>query len=274
MSHPPSGFYRKGELEYVSVSEILQQTSPAFDPGKQIALDKWRKKEENHEAVVENAKRRGHYIHAHVEECLTGIESKNQEAKLSFEELISLNIPAYIANLGEVLSAIAEENHISSESASARKAIEPESPFRLERPIFSPYGWAGTPDLFLNWSRLYSVWDWKSARSFKELDEGQKPKPRPRSRYKDAGLQISAYALSNNLKRFFGQPDRPQIKQGVVCVCYDWREPQIHIFTAEQLAEFGMLFVERYEFYCEMNEVCFPRIFQKNSESIIEQVMI
>lgn len=276
MSHPASGFYRKGEHEYVSVSEILQQTSHAFDIGKQIALSKWRAKEENHEQITMQAKRRGHCIHAHAEESFTGKESKNQEARLSLDEIIAMNIPGYIANLGEVLEQIKTENCIDENDydSSLVKSIESGFPFRLERPIFSPYGWAGTPDIFLRWLGLYTGWDWKSARSFKELEEGQKPKPRPRSRYKDAALQLSAYSLANNLKRHFGEPDRPKITQGAVCVCYDWREPQIHLFDAEQLAESAMLFVERYEFYCEMNKTSFPRIFQKNPESLVEELFI
>jgi hypothetical protein len=276
MSHPASGFYldKDGKREYVSVSEILQQTSPVFDPGKHIALEKWREKEKNHEEIGANSRSRGHFLHAYIEEDLTGKEVKNKEAQLSMDKMISLAIPAYVANLGSVLEEIKRENQIdpSNYEECLRRAVELGFPLRLEKPIFCPYGWAGTPDAFLRWASLYTVWDWKTARSITE--EGVEKKARSRSRYKDAGLQLSAYALSNNLKIHFGQPDRPKINQGAVCVCYDWREPQIHLFTAEQLAEQAVLFVERFEFYCEMHETSFPRIFQGNVESIVEEILV
>lgn len=250
MVHPTSGFYVKDDHEYVSVSSVLGGTNELFNPGKIKGLEFWRRNEPNWEEIVARAQRRGKIIHAEVETTLMNTTTAGHEDEASYEEILQYNIHEYIMYIAPLLDLIKEQNY---EGGIVRKD------FSLEGVLFCPHGYAGTADARFMWDGKYTIWDWKTVRSYTEYEnkaKGQKLKPR--SKYDDAFLQIGAYALANNV--LFKKGEAPAlIKQGVICVCYDWREPQLHILDAQKLKQAALDFVKRYEAYCELMETSFPR---------------
>jgi hypothetical protein len=250
MAHPTSGFYVKDDHEYVSVSSVLGATNELFNPGKIKGLEFWRRNEPDWEDIVARAQRRGKIIHAEVETTLLNTTTQGHEDEASYEEILQHNIHEYITHLAPLLELIKNENY---DNGNIRKD------FSLEGVLFCPHGYAGTADGRFLWEGKYTIWDWKTVRSYKEYDDEKRgKKTKPKSKYDEAFLQIGAYALANNILHKNGQAPA-LIKQGVICVCYDWRDPQLHILDAEQLRAAALDFVKRFAAYCELMEVAFPR---------------
>jgi hypothetical protein len=248
--HPKTGFYLRDDLEYVSVSSILADTSHIFDPNKMKGLDIWRQMEPNWQGIMERAQRRGTIIHSEVELSLMGDADKHKMDHATMDEILEYNIHEYITHLSPILEIIKNENFKHGLSSPS---------FLMEEELFCHLGYAGTADLRLHWQGEYSIWDWKTVRSYKE--EGVKKKPKSMSHYKSAEIQIAAYALAHNLAVKRGQLDK-EITQGVICVCYDWREPHVHVLNKQELKAAAQDFIERYKAYCSLHETNFPRQYK------------
>lgn len=249
MVHPNSGFYEKDGKEYVSVSSVLGRTSDFFDPGKQKGLDIWRQMEPDWQEIVDNARQRGTLIHSEIELALAGTFVKHKSDQVTMGKIMQYNVHEYMTYLSPVLEKIKQENQSNSA----------DSPLLIEEELFCDYGYAGTPDLRPRWDGQYSVWDWKSVRSYKE--KNVKKKAKSISQYKNAFVQIGAYALAHNLAVRAGKLDN-EITQGVICVCYDWREPHVHVLDKAELKAAALEFVERYKTYCSLENTTFPRAIQ------------
>jgi hypothetical protein len=254
MAHPNSGFYIEDNKEYVSVSTVLGETSEMFDPSKAKGLEFWRRNEPDWEDIVQRAQRRGKIIHAEIEGTILGIGTSGHEDEATYEEIVRHNIQEYIHYLSPLLTQIIKEN---SEGGKLKKNLE------LEGVLFCPQGYAGTADARFTWANEYTIWDWKTVRSYKEYeDEAKGKKAKPASKYKEAFLQLGAYALAHNINAKAGKFDS-MITQGVICVCYDWREPQLHILDRTKLKTAVLGFVERFNAYCEMKNTAFPRSIEE-----------
>ena len=259
MAHPISGFYVKDGSEYVSVSTILGATSDIFEPEKAKGLEFWRRAEEDWEQVLERAQRRGKIIHAEIEGTLLDVGTKGHEDEATYEEIVKYNIHEYLFYLAPILKLIKEQN------TKGGKLIDS---FTLEGVLFCPQGYAGTADARFFWDGAYSIWDWKTVRSYKEYaDEAKGRKVKPKSKYKSAFLQLGAYALAHNIGASNGLFDN-LITQGVICVAYDWREPQLHILDKKDLRSAVFSFIERFEAYCNMMDMAFPRPIQEAAEAL------
>ena len=263
MVHPTSGFYVKDDHEYVSVSSVLGETNDLFDPGKSRGLEFWRRNEPDWEDIVARAQRRGKIIHAEVETTLLNTTTQGHEDEATYEEIMQYNIHEYIQYISPLLDLIKDQNY---------EGEKVKDDFSLEGVLFCPHGYAVTADARFWWEGKYTIWDWKTVRSYTEFEDQEKAKKlKPRSKYDGAFLQIGAYALANNI--LYKRGEAPSlIKQGVICVCYDWREPQLHILDADKLKKAALDFVRRYEAYCELKETCFPRPIQKALEAPEQQI--
>ena len=250
MAHPKSGFYVKDDHEYVSVSSVLGRTSELFDPNKMKGLEIWRQMEPNWEDIMQRAQRRGTIIHAEVEMSFMKDVEKHKMDHATMDEIMDYNIHEYITHLSPVLDLIRKENFKNDVSAPS---------FLMEEALYCHLGYAGTADLRLHWDGQYSIWDWKTVRSYKE--EGVKKKAKSMSHYKSAEVQIAAYALAHNLAVKRGELDN-EITQGVICVCYDWREPHVHVLNKQELKARAQEFIERYKAYCSLENTQFPRLIE------------
>lgn len=246
MSHPKSGFYERNDKEYVSVSSVLGRTAELFDPNKQKGLENWRQIEPDWEEIIARACRRGTIIHAEAEMFFFGRMEKHKLEEATMDEIMTYNIHEYMSYLSPVLEIIKDQNFDGE---------TPRSNFLVEEILFCENGYAGTPDLRLNWEGQYSIWDWKTVRSYKE---GVKKKAKSMSHYKSAFVQIGAYALAHNIAVRNGELDN-QITQGVICVCYDWREPHIHVLDKQELKAAACEFIDRFAAYCSLENTSFPR---------------
>jgi hypothetical protein len=264
MVHPTSGFYVKDDHEYVSVSSVLGRTNELFSPSKVKGLEFWRRNEPDWEDIVARAQRRGKIIHAELETSLVNATTAGHEDEASYDEIIKYNIHEYLTYLAPLVELIKGQNY---EGENLRED------FSLEGVLFCPQGYAGTADARFMWDGKYTIWDWKTVRSYTEYEDHAKgKKPKPRSKYDDAFLQIGAYALANNV--LYKRGEAPAlIKQGVICVCYDWREPQLHILDSEKLKKAALDFVKRFEAYCELMETSFPRPFKPAQEASQQQLV-
>jgi hypothetical protein len=249
MVHPNSGFYEKDQHEYVSVSEILAKTSELFDENKLKGLEIWRSMEPDWQNIMQRAQRRGTIIHSEIELSLLGDCDKHKIDHPTMDEILEYNIHEYVTHLSPLLDQIKKENFKHGLSSPL---------FLMEEEMYCErLGHAGTPDVRLTWDHKYSVWDWKSVRSYKE--EGVRKKAKSMSQYKGAMIQIGAYALGHNLEVKAGRLDRP-IEQGVICVCYDWREPHVHVLDKDELKAAAQEFIERLKAYCSLHNTHFPRL--------------
>lgn len=252
MSHPSNGIYEKDGLGYISVSDILGRTMPLFNPSKASGLEYWRQNEPDAIEILERGQRRGTLIHSEVELSLTGHNKVHAKDQPTFEEIMSYNIHAYMTFLNPLLNEIKQQNNVDQ---TGETVTHDEGVFLIEKKIFSPYGWAGTPDLRLIWDGEYTIWDWKSVRS--HLEKGVKQKPKSMSHYAEAFIQIGAYALAHNILAKNCDAMLP-ITRGVICVCYDWREPHVHVLDKHELKSAADTFVQRYKVYQEITETKFP----------------
>lgn len=250
MVHPKSGFYEKDNHEYASISSILGRTAELFEPNKLKGLEIWRQMEPDWQEIMERSQRRGTIIHSEVELALLGDAYKHKMDGATMGEIMEYNIHEYITYLEPLLSKLKEDNH---------KNGEPLKSLLVEEELFCDLGCAGTPDIRLMWDNQYTVWDMKSVRSYKE--EGVKKKNKSMSHYKTAELQIASYALMHNLAVKKGELDKP-ITQGVICVCYDWREPHVHVLNKQELKAKAQEFIERFQAYCSLENTNFPRAIQ------------
>lgn len=265
MIHPVSGFYGKDELEYVSVSTVIGGTAEIYTLGKLKGLEIWRSKEPNWQEITERGQRRGTIIHGEVEAFFKGGYGVHAEDHATIEEIISYNIPEYMLNLSTLLSDLKDQNtrgrNCSSLCGSTENCSVSQSgkcnleQMIIEEELFSDIGFAGTPDIRLWFNGKYTIWDWKSVRSYKEDGVGKKKKSV--SNYGDAKVQIGAYALGHNLMR--EKLKLPKIEQGVITIVYDWSEPHVHVMDKKELMEASALFVERFQTYCAITESAFPR---------------
>jgi len=267
MAHPKSGFYKKDDLEYVSVSSVLGRTIELFHPDKLKGLQIWRNIEPDWQEIMESSQRRGTVIHGEIE-AYFGVDTFSEDRRLeipTMDEIITLNIHEYISYLLPTLESIKEQNF-------ANELSHPS--FLMEQELFCHLGCAGTPDLRLTFAAIdkktkkllkpqYTIWDWKSARSYKELDAhgNERRKAKAKSHYSEAFIQLGAYALFHNLAVKRGELDK-EITQGVICVCYDWREPQFHVLSKPELKAAAQEFIERFKAYCSLEKTQFPRPIQ------------
>lgn len=247
MVHPRSGFYIRDDKEYVSVSSVLGRTADLFDPNKSKGLEIWRQMEPDWQEIMERAQRRGTIIHSEVELALTGEAEKHKMDHPTMEEILEYNVHEYMTFLSPLLDLIKEQNFKNDQSSSS---------FLMERELFCDLGYAGTADLRLHWEGQYTIWDWKTVRSYKEPNV--KKKAKSMSHYKTAEIQIASYALAHNLAVKKGELDN-EITQGVICVCYDWREPHVHVLSKQELKAAAQEFIERFKAYCSLENTSFPR---------------
>jgi hypothetical protein len=247
MVHPRSGFYTKDDLEYVSVSSVLGRTSELFNPNKIKGLEIWRQMEPDWQEIMERAQRRGTIIHSEVELSLMGDAEKHKMEAATMDEIMNYNIHEYITYLAPVLDLIKEQNFKHGVS---------DPSFLMEEELFCDLGYAGTADLRLTWDGQYTIWDWKTVRSYKEPNV--KKKAKSMSHYKEAEVQIASYALAHNLAVKKGELDKP-ITQGVICVCYDWREPHVHVLNKQELKAAAQEFIERFKVFCSLENLSLPR---------------
>lgn len=246
MVHPKSGFYINDDKEYVSVSSVLGRTSELFDPNKVKGLEIWRQMEPDWQEIMQRAQRRGTIIHSEIELSFMGEADKHKMDHPTMEEILEYNVHEYMTHLAPLLDIMKEQN---------KKAKD----MIIEEELFCDLGYAGTPDFRLWWEGQYSVWDWKTVRSYKEPNVKQKAKSM--SHYKTAEIQIASYALAHNLAVKKGELDN-EITQGVICVCYDWREPHVHVLSRQELKAAAQEFIERYKAYCSLENTSFPRAIQ------------
>jgi len=250
MAHPKSGFYVRDDHEYVSVSSVLGRTSELFNPNKMKGLEIWRQMEPDWQEIMQRAQRRGTIIHAEAELFFTGDSDKHEMDHATMDEIMEYNIHEYITHLSPVLELIKSQNFKNEISSPS---------FLMEEELFCDLGYAGTADLRLMWEGQYTIWDWKTVRSYKEPNV--KKKAKSMSHYKEAEIQISSYSLAHNLAVKKGELDN-HITQGVICVCYDWREPHVHVLDKQELKAAAQEFIERYKAYCSLENTSFPRLIE------------
>jgi hypothetical protein len=238
MAHPDSGFYVKDGMEYVSSSTVLGATDELFNEQKLIGLDIWRKKEiekgnDPYQTLLDG-QFRGTALNAEVDLFLGNLKPEEYD----MERAMRLNVPGYITFLMPFLKEI---------KAAGDYIVQPE--------VFSPYGWAGTPDLIMPYEGLRTILDWKSVRRDPEKKiEDLKPKYRNQFKVNEF-QQIGGYAIAWNLTH-----PRPEwIRQGLIAPCYDWRVPNLHVLTFDELMESGRQFVERFRAYCQIENLTLPR---------------
>jgi hypothetical protein len=248
MVHPRSGFYEKENKEFVSVSSVLGRTMELFNPNKLKGLEIWRQQEPNWQEIMERGQRRGSVIHSEIELSFFGDCDKHKIDQPSMDEIIEYNVPDYMTHLSPLLDLIKNENFKHGVSHPS---------FLIEEELFCHLGWAGTPDGRFFWDGKYTVWDWKTVRS--HLEDGVKKKAKSVSHYKEAEIQIASYAFAHNVAVKNGELDT-QIEQGVICICYDWREPHVHVLNKQELKAAAQEFIERYKAYCSLENTTFPRL--------------
>lgn len=243
-------FYEKNGLEYARVSTILGETMPLFHPDKHKGLAWWQANEPDAADILERSQRRGTLIHSEVEMFLLDGNYSNKEP-VPIEEIVSHNIPAYINFLEPLLQELRSQNSVENLWPGLS-----DSQFLIEKQLFCEHGFAGTPDLRCWFEGKYTVWDWKSARSC--LEEGVKKKTRPISRYSEAKVQVSSYALAHNLE-LAKSGEFPPIEQCAICICYDWCEPFLCLMQIDEIKENVNEFIERFTVYKEIENSIFPR---------------
>jgi hypothetical protein len=281
MVHPNSGFYEQDDKEYVSVSTVLGRTVELFHPDRVKGLEIWRSREPDWQEIMQSSQRRGTILHGEIESFF-GIDIFSDEKKRlespTMDEIITHNIHEYIAYLLPLLEDIKKQNGLELDGHHPIHLWSTSEPrnnyFLMEQELFCHLGCAGTADLRLLFAApdkkrkttllpQYSIWDWKSARSYKDLDEygSERKKVKSKSQYKEAFVQLGAYALMHNLAVKRGELDN-EITQGVICVCYDWREPQLHVLSKQELKAAAQEFIERLRAYCSIENTQFPRLIQ------------
>lgn len=253
MIHPKSGFYTENDFEYVSVSTVIGETAEIYTPGKLKGLEIWRANEPDWQEITQRGQRRGTLVHAEIEAFFKGGYDVHAEDHATIDEIVSYNIPEYMLQLSALLNELKQQNTLTYDNLLSPSVL-------IESQLISELGTAGTPDIRLHFNEKYTVWDWKSVRSYKEEDV--KKKSKSISSYGDAKIQIGAYALMHNLMT--PKTGLPKITQGVIAIVYDWREPHVHEMDKEELTKAANEFVERFQTYCALKETYFPRHISAN----------
>ena len=251
-------FYEKDGLEYARVSTILGETMPLFHPDKHKGLSWWQDHEPDAVEILARGQRRGTLVHSEIESFLLGDEYVRQEEAASVEELLSCNIPGYVNYLLPLLKEVKAQNGPDSFWPGLAK-----SGLIIEEPLYCGYGFACTPDMRCWFEKKYTVWDWKSARSC--LEEGVKKRLRPVSRYAEAKVQVSSYALAHNIE-LASTGYFPPVEQVAICVCYDWCEPSLYLIQIDGIREAANEFIERFGVYKEIENSVFPRPMLKSTD--------
>jgi hypothetical protein len=220
----PIRYYDLDGKKLPSVTSILGRTSSIFEPSKESGLDFWRSREPNHRKILSDACRRGTIVHSEIELALSG----KQSTEFTLDEWTGYNIPGYMTHLYPLIGKIDK------------------SDCELEKTVYHPAGYAGTADLVCYYNGKRTLVDWKTTRPSAEAGE----KPRTRSRYKGAELQVSAYAAAYN-----SDPRNPPVTDAMVVVLYDWKEPDIFELDSAQLVDRFGSFVERLTCYQALEAV-------------------
>lgn len=250
-------FYEKDGIEYARVSTILGETMPLFHPEKHKGIAWWQDHEPDAAEILARGQRRGTLIHAEIEMFLLGDQYAHQGDTVSIEELVAYNIPGYVNYLRPLLEEIKSQN--------GKDTLWPgmsNTSLLVEKELFCKHGFAGTPDLRCWFEGKYTVWDWKSSRS--HLEKGVKKKPRPMSRYSEAKVQVSSYALAHNLE-LASTGNYPPVEQCAICICYDWCEPFLYLMPVKEIKEAVNEFIERFGVYKELENSVFPRPIQSTT---------
>jgi hypothetical protein len=264
MAHPADGIYKQDGLGYISVGDVLGKTLPLFDPGRANSLEWWRNNYPGAIEILERGQARGTFIHGEMEIALTGESVIHAAQRPTYEDMISYNLHEYMTYLDPLIKEIKKENPCSSlchpsefrcSVGSVGDCHTRKFQLLIEKEIYCPYGWGGTPDLRLMFEGLYTLMDYKSVRSYKE--EGVKKEPKPISKYKEAIIQVGGYALGHNIiaKKV---PWMKPIEQGAICICYDWREPHVHLINKKELKEAASIFLQRFKVYQTLTNSQFP----------------
>jgi len=251
-------FYQKDGLEYARISNILGETMPVFHPSKHNRLVFWQQNEPDAALILQRSNKRGTMVHSQIEKYLLG--DRYQGEGQTVEEMMLYNIPAYVNYLTPLLEEVKAQNEKDADWPAFA-----ESSLLIEQELFCSHGYAGTPDMRCWFENKYTVWDWKTARSC--LEDGVQKKLRPQSRYSEAKVQVSAYALAHNLE-LASTGDYPPIEQCAICVCYDWCEPSLFILSIEEIKKAAHEFVERLGFYKELKNSNFPRPLNANKHEV------
>lgn len=252
MVHPVGGIYGKDGLGYVSVSKVLAETLAEFNPGKKQGIERWYAREPEAEQINERGQTRGTLVHSEIELFYKPYDFGEGPERTSFEQMLEYNIPAYMQYLHPLLKEVKSQNPADNH-------------ILIEEELFCRNGWAGTPDKRCWFEGVYTVWDWKSVRSYLETNynpetkqrEPVKKKKKYRSDYTEAFVQLGGYALGHNIEAKYNPRLQP-INQGAVCVCYDWREPEVFLLNKGELKDAAMEFTERFRATMEKLDLVFP----------------
>lgn len=220
----PIRFYDIDGKKLPSVTSVLSRTDHIFDPSKSSSLEWWRNKEPNHENILKEACRRGSIIHSEIELALKGTQS----VEYTIDEWKELGIPDYMTNLLGLI------NKISGNEIDVEKVVKHTA------------GYAGTADLICELDGEVTILDWKTTRHHSDVGE----KDKKRSHYKNAEMQIAAYAAAYNQQE---KPEMP-ITAGAIVVAYSWREPDIIKLDQEMLGARIGQFAERLSAFKSLEE--------------------
>lgn len=216
----PIRFYDADGVRLPSVTSVLSRTDPIFNPSKEEGLQWWRDHEPKHEEITKEACRRGSIIHSEIELALTG----RQSVEYSIDEWVELGIPDYMNYL---LDFVRQVNQSKAEGYGVH----------VEKVVKHNAGYAGTADLICTLDEVPTIVDWKSTRHHKDVGEKTKSK----AHYKNAEMQIAAYAAAYNQQE---KPEEP-IQQGLIVIAYSWREPDVIRLNQDKLATRIGQFAER-----------------------------
>lgn len=245
-------FYEKDGMEYARISTILGKTMPIFHPSRATGLAIWQEREPMYQEILSKAQKRGSLIHYMAETALVDGDLHAEMEKPTIEDITYYNIAEYMHYLDPVLTEIKESN----EGACSLWPGLSNGNMLIEQELFCPYGFAGKPDLRLWWNQKYTVWDWKTSRSY--LEDGVQKKRKPRSRFSEGFVQMAAYALAHNIHAK-ETGEYPPIEQIIICACYDWCEPTLFVEDLDKIKIHANEFIERYKLYQELEDSSFPR---------------
>jgi len=201
-----------------SVTSIIGRTDALFNPSKEAGLEWWRSKEKDHRQIVEEACRRGSIIHSEIELALTG----KQSTEYTMDEWNDFCICDYMTQLLPVVQEMGEDE------------------VEVEKVVSHSVGYAGTADLVCHYKGKKTIVDWKTTRHSSKVGK----KPKKRSHYKGAEVQIAAYGSAYN-----SDTRNTPVEQGAIVVVYDWREPDVILLDNDDLIMRSMEFQERFDVF-------------------------
>jgi hypothetical protein len=215
-------FYPHGGLWLPSVSVVTQSTDPIIDPKKQENLQKWRKRQNNHEQITLEAQIRGKIIHGIFELEILG----RTDESWSQEDYDRFHIEDYKANSMNLIGDIKLQNYGREED------------IVVEERSYLPGWFAGTKDLglpsFYNerlGRSLKTIGDYKTQRRYedlqKEVEQGIKKKiyPKTRSSFNTAFRQMIFYLIAENYRL----PKTERYEQVAVFPIWDHKPAEFHV---------------------------------------------